>query len=58
MFSKTFTSRAGAQDISKLLLRGKDDLIVHAKAYDAMGQEVDMWGGNIPMEKKLLVIRL
>ena len=38
------------------MLNGRDDCVAVAKAYDAMGNEVEVWGGSL--EKKLLVLRL
>lgn len=40
--------------------KGKEDWLAHAKSYDTMGNEIPLFGekANIPIEKKLLVLRL
>jgi len=55
-FSKIFTSRSGQVELSKLMINGKDDFLAIAKAYGAMGNEVDIWATCL--EKKLLILRL
>ncbi len=50
----------GVNEIGKLLEKGKEDWIAHAKSYDTMGNEIPLFGdkATVPIEKKLLVLRL
>lgn len=53
-FAKMLASRLGT-DLAQLLPGGKDHFFAHAKAYDALGNEVPLAQG---IERRLLVLRL